>query len=178
MKKMFFGLFLAILSTIFYSIMDASIKWSLLSFNVSTEVFYFNVNILVFLSVFIVGFILLKKKLFVVNVSKTVLIFRGVVAFFNFYLAYIVLQKLPLDVYYSIIFIVPTLASILSVFLLKEKLDIIKVLSLTIGLFGIFIITNPFKTDFNINFLIPIAITFILAISIACAMVQRIYYFY
>jgi drug/metabolite transporter (DMT)-like permease len=177
MKKMLFGLFLAILSTILYTIMDASIKWSLSNYNISTEVFYFNVNLLIFFCIFIFGYILLKNNLLFIGVSKTIIIVRGVVAFLNFYLAYVVLQRLPLDIYYSIIFIVPTLASILSVFLLKEKLDFIKILSLVIGFVGIIVITNPFNNSFNFLHLVPIFITLILALSISLAMVMTKKYF-
>lgn len=171
------GLLLAVMSTFFYSLMDSGIKWSLETQNVTTVIFYTHVNFIIFVcvAVFVLataGFSAIKLK-----VKWYIMLYRGTLTFINFYLAYIILQKLPLDIYYSIVFTVPTIASVLSVLLLKQKLSVIKIVALALGLLGVFIITNPLQTEFNTNYIKPILLTLALAVSVALAMISTKQFF-
>lgn len=160
------GVLLGISSTFLYSIMDASIKFASLNYEFDFVSFYFQSTVLIALFLLIFGFFKLKTELFKIKRPFIVLI-RSITTFLNFYLVFYVLRFLPLDIYYSIIFTAPIIASILAVFFLGEKFTFLKCVSLFIGFFGILIITNPLSTNFNQAYLIPIGITLFMSLCVA-----------
>lgn len=162
------GIVLALASTLLYSLMDVIVKYTLTYTNISYSVFYFQVNLLIFLTISIFGFAYIKKNLFAINAHPLIILIRGSVSFINFFCAFYILKLLKLDIYYSIIFTSPLIATVLATIFLKEKLQIVTVISIAFGMLGVVIITNPFSESFDKTLLLPIILTVVLAFSVAC----------
>lgn len=162
-----FGIVLALISTFCYSLMDVIVKYTLTYTNINYSVFYFQVNLLIFLNLIIFGFAYIKKTLFIINAHPLIILIRGSVSFVNFFFAFYILKLLKLDIYYSIIFTSPLIATVLATIFLKEKLQIATVVSIALGMLGVVIITNPFSESFDSTLLLPILLTVLLAFSIA-----------
>ncbi|XWO13340.1 DMT family transporter [Candidatus Hepatincola sp. Pdp] len=161
------GIVLALISTFCYSLMDVIVKYTLMYTNINYSVFYFQVNLLIFVNLAIFGFAYIKKTLFVINAHPFIVLIRGSISFVNFFFAFYVLKLLKLDIYYSIIFTSPLIATVLATIFLKEKLKIVTVVSISLGMLGVAIITNPFSESFDTTLLLPILLTILLAFSIA-----------
>ena len=69
---------------------------------------------------------------------------------------FIALRKLPLATVVSISFAAPIFTTILSIFLLSEKVGIFRWLAVIIGFIGILIITEPGISELNIYYVFPI----------------------
>ena len=168
---------LAVLSTIFYAMMDAGIKWTTIFENVDTSIFFLHVNFIIFIIIALFAFLTMKEEIFNLKIKWYLLLYRGTLSFINFYLAYHILHTLPLDIYYSIAFTTPAIASVLSVFILKERLNSTKIVALTLGLIGILIIINPFEEHFSTSYLYAIFLTIILNISVSLSMISTKQFF-
>ena len=66
------------------------------------------------------------------------------------------LRNLPLATVVSISFAAPIFTTILSIFLLREKVGLFRWLAVLVGFIGIIIITEPGLTSFNIYFIYPV----------------------
>ncbi|MDR2007775.1 MAG: DMT family transporter [Alphaproteobacteria bacterium] len=162
------GILLGLISTFFYSIMDSSIKFASNLYDVDFIAFYFQTSTLIVVFLLIIGLYKFKDNLFKVK-NPIAVFFRGLITFLNFFLVFYILKYLPLDIYYSIVFMHPIIASTLAVFLLKEKFTLLKILSLVLGFFGVLIITNPLADTFHKEYLfymfVALAIAFFSATS-------------
>ena len=69
---------------------------------------------------------------------------------------FIALRKLPLATVVSISFAAPIFTTILSIFLLSEKVGIYRWLAVIIGFIGILIITEPGISQLNIYYVFPV----------------------
>jgi len=69
---------------------------------------------------------------------------------------FIALRKLPLATVVSISFAAPIFTTILSIFLLSEKVGIYRWLAVIVGFIGILIITEPGISELNIYYFFPI----------------------
>jgi drug/metabolite transporter (DMT)-like permease len=69
---------------------------------------------------------------------------------------FIALRKLPLATVVSISFAAPIFTTILSIFLLNEKVGIYRWLAVIIGFIGILIITEPGISQLNIYYVFPV----------------------
>ena len=69
---------------------------------------------------------------------------------------FIALRKLPLATVVSISFAAPIFTTILSIFLLNEKVGIFRWLAVLIGFIGILVITEPGISELNIFYIFPI----------------------
>ena len=69
---------------------------------------------------------------------------------------FIALRKLPLATVVSISFAAPIFTTILSIFLLSEKVGLYRWLAVIVGFIGIIIITEPGFTSLNIYFIYPV----------------------
>ncbi len=176
-NKYSLGVFFGIASTFAYAIMDSSIKFASSNYNIDFVYFYFQTTLIITTFMLLIGFSKFKMNLFLVKKPFFILI-RGLITFANFYLVFYLLRILPLDIYYSIIFTAPIIASILAVFLLGEKFTILKFISLFVGFFGILVITNPFSSSFSHEYIFPIFIALIIALLVALSgLVTRKYLF-
>jgi drug/metabolite transporter (DMT)-like permease len=160
-----FGIAVGIVSTFFYSLMDTLIKYLEINNMISNDALFFQGSLIIFVILLLSGIIYYKKMFYITNIKATLC--RAIITFMNFYLAFYVLKYIPLDIYYSIIFTVPTIASVLAVFFLKEKFNVAKVSALFIGFVGVLIISNPFAEDFNNSYIPYILLTLLLAFTTA-----------
>ena len=69
---------------------------------------------------------------------------------------FIALRKLPLATVVSISFAAPIFTTILSIFLLSEKVGIYRWLAVIVGFIGILIITEPGISELNIYYVFPV----------------------
>ena len=69
---------------------------------------------------------------------------------------FIALRKLPLATVVSISFAAPIFTTILSIFLLSEKVGIYRWLAVIVGFIGILIITEPGISQLNIYYVFPV----------------------
>ena len=79
--------------------------------------------------------------------------FFGLIALLAIFTA---LRNLPLATVVSISFAAPIFTTILSIFLLSEKVGLFRWLAVLVGFIGIIIITEPGLTSFNIYFIYPV----------------------
>ena len=79
--------------------------------------------------------------------------FFGLIALLSIFTA---LRNLPLATVVSISFAAPIFTTILSIFLLSEKVGLFRWLAVTVGFIGIIIITEPGFTSLNIYFIYPL----------------------
>lgn len=167
-NKHSFGVFLGIASTFAYAIMDSSIKFASFNYEIDFVSFYFHSSTIIAIFLFLIGFSKLKTNLFITKQPFIILI-RGSITFANFYLVFYILKILPLDIYYSVIFTAPLIASVLAVFFLKEKFTLFKAISLILGFFGILVITNPFSENFDHAYIFPIIIAVVISFLVAAS---------
>lgn len=71
------------------------------------------------------------------------LLFLGLLFFMNYIVWVTALARLPLANFYTIIFLAPTVGSIVAALFLKEKLSFIKILAIVAGFIGVVIAVNP-----------------------------------
>jgi drug/metabolite transporter (DMT)-like permease len=165
-NKNSFGIFLGIASTFAYAIMDSSIKFASFNYEIDFVTFYFHSSTIIAMFLFLIGFSKLKMDLFKTK-QPFIILLRGLITFANFYLVFYILKVLPLDIYYSVVFTAPLIASVLAVFFLKEKFSLFKAISLILGFFGILVITNPFSESFNQAYIFPIMVAILISFLIA-----------
>ena len=79
--------------------------------------------------------------------------FFGLIALLSIFTA---LRNLPLATVVSISFAAPIFTTILSIFLLSEKVGLFRWLAVIVGFIGIIIITEPGFTSLNIYFIYPL----------------------
>ena len=79
--------------------------------------------------------------------------FFGLIALLAIFTA---LRNLPLATVVSISFAAPIFTTILSIFLLSEKVGLFRWIAVLVGFIGIIIITEPGLTSFNIFFIYPV----------------------
>ena len=79
--------------------------------------------------------------------------FFGLIALLSIFTA---LRNLPLATVVSISFAAPIFTTILSIFLLSEKVGLFRWLAVIVGFVGIIIITEPGFTSLNIYFIYPV----------------------
>ena len=79
--------------------------------------------------------------------------FFGLIALLAIFTA---LRNLPLATVFSISFAAPIFTTILSIFLLSEKVGLFRWLAVIVGFIGIIIITEPGFTSLNIYFIYPV----------------------
>lgn len=78
---------------------------------------------------------------------------------------YIALPRIPLSDFYGLFFVGPIYASLLGIFLLKERPTIYKIASVILGFAGIIIIAGPQFQTFNIGLLAAIIAPIFFALS-------------
>ncbi len=79
--------------------------------------------------------------------------FFGLIALLSIFTA---LRNLPLATVVSISFAAPIFTTILSIFLLNEKVGLFRWIAVIVGFIGIIIITEPGLTSLNIYFIYPV----------------------
>ena len=146
------GFLYMFLSICGFSLMDVIVKWSV-DYPVGQVLFFRG-----FFGIIFYFFIIPKERLH--NFYKTkrpglhfLRCFAGLIAIIAIFIA---LRKLPLATVVSISFAAPIFTTILSIFLLSEKVGIFRWLAVIVGFIGILIITEPGINELNIYYIFPI----------------------
>ena len=146
------GFLYMFLSVCAFSLMDLIVKWSV-DYPIGQVLFFRG-----FFGIIFYLFIIPKERFH--NFYKTkrpglhaLRCGSGLIALIAIFIA---LRQLPLATVVSISFAAPIFTTILSIFLLNEKVGIFRWLAVIIGFFGILIITEPGITELNIYYIFPI----------------------
>ncbi len=135
-----------------FSLMDVIVKWSV-DYPIGQVLFFRG-----FFGIIFYFFVIPRNRLHnFYQTSRPGLHFlrciSGLIALVAIFIA---LRKLPLATVVSISFAAPIFTTILSIFLLSEKVGIFRWLAVLIGFLGILIITEPGISQLNIYYVFPI----------------------
>ena len=135
-----------------FSIMDLVVKWSN-SYPLGQVIFFRG-----FFGVLLYFLIMPRERIKNFYYTKRpglhfLRCFFGLIALLAIFTA---LRNLPLATVVSISFAAPIFTTILSIFLLSEKVGLFRWLAVIVGFIGIIIITEPGFTSLNIYFIYPI----------------------
>ena len=140
------------LSIIGFSLMDVIVKWSV-DYPVGQVLFFRG-----FFGIIFYFFIIPRERLHDFYKTKrpglhSLRCLAGLIAIIAIFIA---LRKLPLATVVSISFAAPIFTTILSIFILSEKVGIYRWLAVLVGFIGILIITEPGISNLNIYYIFPI----------------------
>ena len=146
------GFLYMFMSVCAFSLMDIIVKWSV-DYPIGQVLFFRG-----FFGILFYFFIIPKERLRNFYYTKRAGLhflrcMSGLVALVAIFIA---LRKLPLATVVSISFAAPIFTTILSIFLLSEKVGIYRWLAVIIGFIGILIITEPGITQLNIYYVFPV----------------------
>ena len=146
------GFLYMFLSVCAFSVMDLIVKWSE-NYPVGEVLFFRG-----FFGIIPLIFLIPKERYF--NFYKTERVFlhfkrcaSGLIAIVAIFIA---LRKLPLATVVSITFAAPIFTTILSIFLLSEKVGFYRWLAVIVGFIGIIIISEPGFASMNLYYIYPI----------------------
>ncbi len=135
-----------------FSLMDVLVKWSV-DYPIGQVLFFRG-----FFGIVFYFFVIPKERLH--NFYKTkrpglhfLRCLSGLIALVAIFIA---LRELPLATVVSISFAAPIFTTILSIFLLSEKVGVFRWLAVIIGFLGILVITEPGISELNIYYIFPI----------------------
>ena len=151
-----------------FSIMDVIVKWSV-DYPIGQVLFFRG-----FFGIIFYFFVIPKERLHnFYQTRRAGLHFlrcsSGLIALVSIFIA---LRELPLATVVSISFAAPIFTTILSIFLLSEKVGIFRWLAVLVGFAGILIITEPGISELNIYYLFPIV--FCLGLSYVAITIRQL----
>ena len=146
------GFLYMFLSIIGFSLMDVIVKWSV-DYPVGQVLFFRG-----FFGIIFYFFIIPRERIHNFYQTKrpglhSLRCIAGLIAIIAIFIA---LRKLPLATVVSISFAAPIFTTILSIFLLSEKVGVYRWLAVLVGFIGILIITEPGINELNIYYIFPI----------------------
>ena len=146
------GFLYMFISVCAFSIMDLIVKWSE-NYPVGEVLFFRG-----FCGLIPLFFLIPKEKYLVFyKTKKPFLHFKrcaaGLIAIVAIFIA---LRKLPLATVVSISFAAPIFTTILSIFLLREKVGLYRWLAVLVGFIGILVISEPGFSSMNLYYIYPI----------------------
>ncbi len=146
------GFLYMFMSVCAFSLMDIIVKWSV-DYPIGQVLFFRG-----FFGILFYFFIIPKERLNNFYYTKRAGLhflrcMSGLVALVAIFIA---LRKLPLATVVSISFAAPIFTTILSIFLLSEKVGIYRWLAVIVGFIGILIITEPGISELNIYYVFPV----------------------
>lgn len=159
------AVFFSFLSFTFFSIMDIISRYVLHNNLMDFTLYFFYIKTLTIVLFIVFGFLFARSNFFVIK-NKKVVFFRAILIAINAFCVTLALKYLPLDIFYALVFLMPLLATILSVPLLKEKLKFINIIGILIGFIGILVALNPTYHHYSI---IGIILCFVVILSGALA---------
>ena len=135
-----------------FSLMDVIVKWSV-DYPIGQVLFFRG-----FFGIIFYFFVIPRERINNFYQTKrpglhALRCLAGLIALISIFIA---LRKLPLATVVSISFAAPIFTTILSIFLLSEKVGIFRWLAVIIGFIGILIITEPGISELNIYYIFPI----------------------
>ena len=146
------GFLYMFLSICAFSLMDIIVKWST-DYPIGQVLFFRG-----FFGILFYFFIIPKNRLHDFYKTKRaglhfIRCASGLIALVAIFIA---LRKLPLATVVSISFAAPIFTTIMSIFILNEKVGVFRWLAVLIGFIGIMVITEPGITNLNIYYIFPI----------------------
>jgi len=146
------GFFYMFLSVCTFSIMDLLVKWS--SDYPTGEVLFFRG----FFGLLPTYFLIPKHKLktFYITVRPKEHLFRCLMGLMALIAIVVALRELPLAVVVSLSYAAPLFITVLSIFLLSEKVGIFRWLAVVIGFIGVIIIAEPGFKGMNYLYFLPL----------------------
>ena len=140
------------LSIIGFSLMDVIVKWSV-DYPIGQILFFRG-----FFGIIFYFFVIPRDRLHNFYITKRAGLHflrcaSGLIALVAIFIA---LRKLPLATVVSLSFAAPIFTTILSIFLLSEKVGVFRWLAVIIGFIGILVITEPGISELNIYYIFPI----------------------
>ena len=135
-----------------FSLMDVLVKWSV-NYPIAQVLFFRG-----FFGIVFYFFIIPRERLhnFYLTKRPGLHLLRCISGLIALVAIFIALRKLPLATVVSISFAAPIFTTILSIFLLSEKVGIFRWLAVLVGFVGILIITEPGISELNIYYIFPI----------------------
>ena len=135
-----------------FSLMDVIVKWSV-DYPIGQVLFFRG-----FFGIIFYFFVIPRERINNFYQTKrpglhALRCLAGLIALISIFIA---LRKLPLATGVSISFAAPIFTTILSIFLLSEKVGIFRWLAVIIGFIGILVITEPGISELNIYYIFPI----------------------
>ena len=146
------GFLYMFLSVCTFSIMDLIVKWS--GDYPTGQVMFFRG----FFGIIPTFFLIPRERIktFYKTKRPKERFFRCIMGLMALVAIFIALRKLPLAIVVSLSFSAPLFITILSIFLLSEKVGIYRWLAVLIGFVGVIIITEPGIEEMNYLYLLPI----------------------
>ena len=146
------GFLYMFLSVCTFSIMDLIVKWS--GDYPTGQVMFFRG----FFGIIPTFFLIPRERIKTFYKTKRPKehFFRCIMGLMALVAIFIALRKLPLAIVVSLSFSAPLFITILSIFLLSEKVGIYRWLAVLIGFIGVIIITEPGIEEMNYLYLLPI----------------------
>ena len=146
------GFLYMFMSVCAFSAMDLIVKWSE-NYPVGEVLFFRG-----FCGIIPLVFMVPKKRYFDFYKTKRAFLhfkrcFAGLIAIVAIFIA---LRKLPLATVVSITFAAPIFTTIMSIFLLNEKVGLYRWLAVIVGFIGILIISEPGLNSLNLYYIYPI----------------------
>ena len=135
-----------------FSLMDLIVKWSV-DYPIGQVLFFRG-----FFGIIFYFFIIPRNRFYNFYLTKRpgLHFLRCVSGLIALVAIFIALRKLPLATVVSISFAAPIFTTILSIFLLNEKVGIYRWVAVLIGFIGIMVITEPGISNLNIYYIFPI----------------------
>ena len=135
-----------------FSLMDVIVKWSV-DYPIGQVLFFRG-----FFGIIFYFFVIPKERLhnFYQTKRPGLHMLRCTSGLIALVAIFIALRELPLATVVSITFASPIFTTILSIFLLSEKVGIFRWLAVLVGFIGILVITEPGISELNIYYIFPI----------------------
>ncbi len=146
------GFLYMFLSICAFSLMDVIVKWSV-DYPIGQVLFFRG-----FFGIIFYFFIIPKERLrnFYITQRPGLHALRCTSGLIALVAIFIALRELPLATVVSISFAAPIFTTILSIFLLSERVGLFRWLAVIIGFVGILVITEPGISELNIYYIFPI----------------------
>ena len=162
------GFLYMFLSVCTFSVMDLLVKWS--SDYPTGEVLFFRG----FFGLLHTYFLIPKNKLktFYTTERSKEHLFRCLMGLMALIAIVVALRELPLDVVVSLSYAAPLFITVLSIFLLSEKVGVFRWLAVIIGFIGVIIIAEPgFK---GMNYLYFLPLIFCIGMAFVTIMIRKL----
>ncbi len=116
----------------------------------------------------------LNYKIRVMPIYPKLTLIRCVLMHFGFFIFFISLEKLSLSTVTALFFAAPFFITILSTFILAERIGLVRVLIIVLGFVGVFFIVKPFKESaFSYFMLAPLFTAFCYAVAMVISKYTR-----
>ena len=165
------GMIFIVIGMLIYSFHDLAIKL------ISNETTIFQLFIIRASVGIIVTLTFLKILNFRIKMTPAypkLTLIRCVLMHFGFFIFFISLEKLSLSTVTALFFAAPFFITILSAIILSERIGFVRILIITLGFIGVFLIVKPFKeSEFSFFMLAPLFTAFCYAVAMVISKYTR-----